>query len=439
MAKQSKYNLRGILFSKKAMSLAGLMALTIALTFYFKVNKFQDFFEAQKGSLLSFYTKSLKPLFLGREITNEDIFNFAFYHELPLDRQNRQYLQLGVDTLGKQYVEFRDVSAVQKTNNLEAFSKNLDLNPRQRHQMDSILSSYGEKIKSQILVNENNTVAINENLWNLNKALLADLFMFASKANRAKFKEMGPSMAKFTDNPQLSRMVSEVKEADVNRFIFVTKDSIFSHDYKFDMEQYRKDAKQSKRDAAETDKDIKLQMKFEKDYAKNMKKNSKKLPDRQFMIYMDSTRFRIRVPEVPPVTPEIPDMEEIAKQIEMATRQLKHFNIKMRSPVVPNGRHSKTPQVPDVPAEDKEEATDYFELNIDLPDVDSIIEESLKKGGFNEDGIKKLRQHPDSPSYVQGGLDSLKRLELRESMKKVREELKKLKKVNKQKTENREP
>lgn len=430
MVKQSKYNLRGMLFSRKAMSLTGLVALTFALTFYFKVNKFQDFFESQKGSLLSFYTKSLKPLFLGKEVSNEDIFNFAFYHELPLDPQNGQYLQLGMDTLGKQYVEFRDVPAVQKTNNLEAFSKNLNLDTHQRRQMDSILSSYGEKIKSQILVNENNTVAINENLWNLNRALLADLFMFASKANKARFRQMGPSMAEFADNPRLPKMVSDVKDAEVNRYIFVTKDSIFSHDFKFDMEQYRKDIKQMKRDAADADKDIKLQMKFEKDYAKNMRKNSKKLPGRQFMIYMDSTRFRIRVPEVPPVTPEIPDMEELAKQIEMATGQLKNLKIRMRPPVVPNGKH-KTPAVPETP-EEGTEASDYFELNIDLPNVDSIIEESMKKSSLSGDRIQKLRHHPDSLAYVTGGLDSLKRSELRESMKKVREELKKLKKANKQ-------
>ncbi|MGE5353076.1 MAG: hypothetical protein ACM3P0_13410 [Acidobacteriota bacterium] len=437
MVKKSKYNLRGMLFSRKAMSLAGLVALTIALTFYFKANKFQDFFEAQKGSLLSFYTKSLKPLFLGREVTNEDIFNFAFYHELPLDRQNRQYLQLGVDTLGKQYVEFRDVSAVQKTNNLEAFSKNLDLNAGQRLQMDSILSSYGEKIKSQILVNENNTVAINENLWNLNKALLADLFMFASRANKAKFREMGPSLAEFADNPQMHKMISEVKDANVNRYIFVTSDSVFSHDYKFDMEQFRKDIKQQKRDLAEADRDVKLQMKFEKDYAKGMKKNLKKYPDRGFSFYMDSTRFRIRVPEVPAVTSEIPDMVEIGRQIETAAKELRNFHIQMKPPVVPNGKH-KASQVPKVP-DNEAESSDYFELNIDLPNVDSIVEESLKKSGFSEGKISGFHHQADSLAYMNAGLDSLKRKELKESMKKVREELKKLKKLNKQKLENKEP
>ncbi|HEX2865813.1 MAG TPA: hypothetical protein VHO03_02165 [Ignavibacteriales bacterium] len=434
MVKQSKYNLRGILFSRKTMSLVGLVGLTIALTFYFKTNKLENIVEAQKGNLLSFYTKSLQPLFLGKEVTNEDIFNFAFYHELPLDRQNRQYLQLGVDTLGRQYVEFRDVSGVQKTNNLEAFSSRLNLNEFQRRQMDSILGSYGEKIKSQILVNDNNTVAINENLWNLNKALLADLFLFASKANKAKFKEILPPSAQFADNPDLPKMVSEVKEADVNRYIFVTSDSIFQHDYKFDMEQFRKNSEQLKLDAQKADKDVKLQMKFEKDYAAQIKKNSGKHKDMGFSFYLDSTRFRIRVPEVSPETAEIPDMEEIAKQIETAAKELKNFGIRMRPPAVPyTGKH-KAPQAPETPPVDKEESSDYFELNIDLPDVDSIIQENLRKSGFNEDKIKRLRRQTDSLVYMhRGGLDSLKRRELRESMKKVREELKNLKKINKQK------
>ncbi|MGE5432441.1 MAG: hypothetical protein ACM3QX_15270 [Syntrophomonadaceae bacterium] len=437
MAKQSKYNAGGILFSRKALSLLGLIALTIALTFYFKVSKFENFVEAQKGSLFSLYTKSLKPLFLGKDVTNEDIFNFAFYHELPLDRQNRQYLQLGIDTLGKQYVEFKDVSAVQKTNNLEAFSSSMNLNARQREQMDSILNSYSGKIKGQILVNENNTVAINENLWNLNKALLADLFLFASRANKTKFREMVPPGMQFADNPQLPKMVSDVKEADINRYIFVTSDSVFSHDFKFDMEQFQKDVKLLKSNARQADKDVRLQIKFEKDYARNMKKSTKKIPGMEFMFYMDSTRFRIRVPDVPPAAPEIPDYEEFTKQIERATSQMKNFSFRMRSPVVPGGKHN-TPRVPE-PPEESAEVSDYFELNIDIPNVDSIIEQSLKESGIKEGKIKKLRVHPDSLAYMHKGLDSLQRAELRESMKKVREELKKLKKVNKPKTVTKEP
>ncbi|MCU7494027.1 MAG: hypothetical protein HF314_02705 [Ignavibacteria bacterium] len=423
MENKNKTKLGGILFSGKAMSLLGLIVLTIALTFYFRVNKFENFFEEQKGSLLSFYTRSLQPLFLGREITREDIFNFAFYHELPLDRQRRQYLLLGIDSVGKQYVEFRNAPAVLNTNNLETFSSNLNLNSSQRRDMDSILNYYGDKIKAQILVNENNTVAINENLWSLNKALLADLFIFASKANKTRFRELIPAAAEFAENPELPKMLSEVKNANLDRFIFVTSDSVFSHDFKFDMGQFKKEAKNWKREA---DKDLRVEMKFERNYAQKMKTPSGRSKGRDIKVSTDPNRFRVEVPEIP----EIPDVEAIMKQVEAATAHLKNLKINMHPPVVTGGKH-KPPSQPETPPEEgSSDDKEDFELNIELPDVDSIIDESL-----NEDKTHRLKRLPtDSQgTYMYGNLDSLDRARIKEGLQKAREELKKLKRYSNKK------
>ena len=125
-------------------------------------------------------------------LTNEDIFDFAFYHQLPADSHKKQYLLLGSDNNGKPYFEIKDAGVAQNGNNLERFVKNLNLTDTQHHEMDSILASYANDLQAQVLVNEKNTVAINPNIWNFNKALTMDLVSFAQKINKNVAKNIVP-------------------------------------------------------------------------------------------------------------------------------------------------------------------------------------------------------------------------------------------------------
>jgi anti-sigma factor RsiW len=53
--------------------------------------------EQQKVNLAGFYQENLRPLFFASDLSNEDVFNFAFSKQLPLDKSNGQYLKLGYD------------------------------------------------------------------------------------------------------------------------------------------------------------------------------------------------------------------------------------------------------------------------------------------------------------------------------------------------------
>ena len=48
-------------------------------------------------------------------------------------------------------------------------------------------------MQEQVLVNENNTVAISPKLWNYNKAIFADVMAFAKDANNEQFTKIVPA------------------------------------------------------------------------------------------------------------------------------------------------------------------------------------------------------------------------------------------------------
>ena len=79
---------------KRLFPAAGIALLTIILLFYFKYNKSGNLLEEGVGNIEDFYTQNLKPLFFNSEITNEEIFNFALYGNLPVDRNNNKIIQI---------------------------------------------------------------------------------------------------------------------------------------------------------------------------------------------------------------------------------------------------------------------------------------------------------------------------------------------------------
>src|SRR4030066_262550 len=137
----------------------------------------------QKTKLAGLYTENLKPLFITAGLTNEDIFDFALYRKLPLDKERGQYLMIGSNEDGSNYFEIKTASIAETNNDFEKFVAALNLNKEQKMQIDSILESYADDMQEQILVNENNTVAISPKLWNYNKAIFADIMPFAKDAN----------------------------------------------------------------------------------------------------------------------------------------------------------------------------------------------------------------------------------------------------------------
>jgi hypothetical protein len=82
---------------KKWVPAITLSVFTIGLMILLKFNPdfINNFFEKQKSNLAGFYKENLQPLLYAANLTNEDIFNFAMYQQLPLDSNKQQILKLG--------------------------------------------------------------------------------------------------------------------------------------------------------------------------------------------------------------------------------------------------------------------------------------------------------------------------------------------------------
>lgn len=357
---------------KRWMPLAGLVVLTVILILFFKEQSENPglFLKEQGSNLLNFATQNLKPLFAGSPISKEDVFNFAFYEELPLDKDNDQYIQLGSNA-GQEYFEFRK-SPDLNTNNLQEFKSKLNLSNDQREQIDSILDTYSDQLRDKILVNENNTIAINTNLWNLRKAVLADIMTFAAKSNR----DLAGVYYDYNEinSPSVNELIRNVKTARDSNYIFITPDTIFTRKFMIDKEKLREDMAEARKTMQKHEEELlKVRINFDKEMAKHEKQRIKN----GYKFQMDSDYVRIEVPEV--VIPDIviPDVEHLMAGVEEFTKNMQKIKVKVTPPTVQrrskNNKNVVPPKVPDTPEQD-------FELNLVIPDIDSLVLRSLSKG-----------------------------------------------------------
>jgi len=104
---------------KKWYPAIGLATATIILMVVLKFNPgfISNLWEEQKSNLAGLYKENLQPLLFAADLNNEDIFNFAFNKELPLDNSRKQYLHLGYDKTGKEYFEIKTAGYEAKKNN----------------------------------------------------------------------------------------------------------------------------------------------------------------------------------------------------------------------------------------------------------------------------------------------------------------------------------
>ncbi len=315
---------------KKYSPVIGIVAASVLLMIVLKYNPriIDRVVDQQKSNIAAFYKENLKPLLFTANLSNEDIFNFAFYHQLPLDEQKKQCLQLGSDKSGKQFFEIKSGSLTQEGNNLAKFEKELNLNDNQKKQVDSILSSYKKDLASQVLVNDKNTVAINPNIWNYNKALTADLISFAAKVNGKRMEHvLPPGFNRVYNEKDVSRIVKAVKAANSNKYIFLTPDSIFSDHYSFNEEEFNKEmnrwSKEMKSNMEKFGRQFRnYNVHFWHNFAKLRRDSSW---EKNFDVYLDSNMCRVHIPKIAVPHINLPDMDAFAGNIDSLTNHLRDF------------------------------------------------------------------------------------------------------------------
>ena len=317
---------------KKWYPAIGFAIVTIALMIILKLNPnlIEDIVKQQKTNLSGFYTENLKPLLLTAGLTNEDIFDFALSKQLPLDKSNGKYLLLGSKSNGDDYFEIKNASIIPDGRSFEKFISALKLNNEQKHQMDSILDSYADDLQSQVLVNDNNTVAINPNLWNYHKAIFADIMAFAKDANRSEFNKIIPSGYTFYDRPEVHKFIRKIKDRPDSQYIFITPDSVFSSTFRFnkdkfkaEMEKFHKELNKNLKDFNKKADGFRFNIMIDSNFARL--KHDKSF-NKNFKIFIDSNMCRVELGNIHFPHIELPNFDSIAAQIDEATKNIRSFS-----------------------------------------------------------------------------------------------------------------
>ena len=304
----------------------GLAFATIIIMVVLKSNPeiLNNIVEEQKSNIAGFYKENLQPLLFAADLNNEDIFNFAMYKQLPLDKDNRQILHIDYDKTGKEFFEIKSVGPKQNENNLEKFIVALNLDEKGKKQIDSIMNQYAEELEAQILINNNNTVAINSNLWNYQRAIQSDLLAFAEKSNWQEFQKLVPKTVSYTNSRDVVLAVHEIRTTRNNNYIFLTSDSIFSESIEFDLYEYKLQVAELEKELDVHNNELR-QIKFRFKYDTSLQKLENNLHS-NFKIIFDSNLCRVEISEFDFPDMHFPDFDSLFSVYDSVASNFKFYS-----------------------------------------------------------------------------------------------------------------
>lgn len=212
----------------------GLVILTVALLFYFKnyEKEINTLVEKGKQNFIS-YLEDLKPIIFRTEYLTEDVFNFAFYQELPLDRQNDKVLQLEESSDKTNSYKIAPASETSKPYSYGGFLESIEATDKDNQRIDSILNSYIDDLSAAVLYNEKNTLAVNSNLHLLNKAILADIYSYLHSTENYQLAGLIPRNFRESNIRDIQKMLPPKLPDHQNEFIVLAPDTVFKQNLSF--------------------------------------------------------------------------------------------------------------------------------------------------------------------------------------------------------------
>lgn len=313
-------------FIKRYAPVSSFVLLTIILMIVFRMNKsdINRLIEKGKNNLTTFYAQNLKPLFASTEISNEDIFNFALYQNLPIDKEKNKVLLVSNEESGNQVYEIKPVLFNPETDNYQKFINYLSLNNIEKSKVDSILNSYKKAICLSVFTNDKNTVAISPKLGDVQKAVLADLVAFAQKSDYKKSQKLFPEQFSVDEENQLAGLIHSTKEIPQSEYIFITPDTVFKSWVKVDekkIEDEIKKAEQHKSWARDGFNNIKVDVEFDKELQKGLK-----AADKIVSMVSDSNFYKVIIPPMPELIPNAVN-DSIKIKLDDVAKNLKKLSV----------------------------------------------------------------------------------------------------------------
>lgn len=218
-------NISGI---KKYLPIGGLIILTISLMIYFGIEQFSISSETNQNNLLSdLYSKTLKPIFVDEKLTKEDVLNFALYNNLPVDKKENKILEVKNDSFGNEVIEVRKTEIKGNTDNYSRFVDKMELNGKQKTELDSLLEEFKQNITNTIFSDDHKTLAVDTRIGLLHQVLRTEIFDFISRVkNNVNIANIYTKSTLVNFN----KVIENEKNKSVRNYIFFTPDTVIQSD-----------------------------------------------------------------------------------------------------------------------------------------------------------------------------------------------------------------
>lgn len=274
---------------------AALIILTLVLMVFFKLSE-QGYSNLKvKGeNLIAKYGENLSPFFVNSELTNEDVFNFALYNNLPIDKSKNKVLSIESDSYGNENYVISEIDSLPKTNNYDLYKLKLGLSGSEKNKIDSILDHYIEDLYASILVSDNQTIALDPKISLIQKAIGTDIYKFALQ-KKTESNSAGEKNYAVRNKDKLANAIKDKENKPAENYIFFAPDTVFRYDFAVNKKKMTEEIKSLEKESGQNRKKLDwmrdvISKKDLPDFALN------KLPEDEYNYQFDSNWQKLTLP-----------------------------------------------------------------------------------------------------------------------------------------------
>jgi hypothetical protein len=200
--------------------------LTLTLLFVFGIEQSNENSTDKLDVIDKFYSATLKPIFNSESIDKKDVLNFAVEGDLILDSVEKKVLQVSNDSTGREVIGIINIDYLKADDNYTKIIEKLNLEKKQRMELDSILESYLDALSKSIYKDENKVFAVDPQIALLRGSLNQDLSNFIMKEKKIKSK---------IENREnyFNQLINERAREGTRDYIVFTPDTVFQREYEF--------------------------------------------------------------------------------------------------------------------------------------------------------------------------------------------------------------
>ena len=200
-----------------------------------------EYVDTQTVQVRDWYEQSMlsgKVSTLASTLSNDDVVNFALTGLLPVDKENGKMLQFGDQPSQGHFVETGEGTTRQSGMTASRLVRQLKLDQSQSVALDSLLQNYRTRIENSMLVSQqadSQFMAINADVWTMNKILMVDIAKTLSQPQRMRFAGMLASEnvpvrlnLEALDLPMTDTVIINFgKKGPSRQFVILTPDTLF--------------------------------------------------------------------------------------------------------------------------------------------------------------------------------------------------------------------